>query len=224
MSVVSSLHSLHLHDFFFIISPSSTDSARREPQQNLAAARLKWLRDFPSRAPSESAQPSQFAADQKKIAFNFNRPPDAAATIPVTLYHPVFGQFQEDCQAYMPTKDDHEFVRNFAFSMSQLYDKEDERASRARDEIESYGLAFRAAKIKAYTTDGDLRFNGLSYAILKVKNELGVGGADPLIQAAWYYTAFVREKIRDHPGSCFPCLLIYIAGAFPIIFISTMYI
>jgi hypothetical protein len=147
-------------------------------------------------------------------AFYFNRPPSTAATIPITLYHPLFGQFQDDCDMYIPTKEDHEFVLKFSRSMSDFYDSEEKRAERARTDLGTYDLDFIAGKITGYTTDGDLRWKELCYALLELKWEIGSTGAEPLLQAGWYYTAFMREKLRGNASSTLPCFILYLAGEF----------
>jgi len=68
-----------------------------------------------------------------------------------------------------------------------------------------------ASKIHAYTTDGDIRYNGFCFAILEYKSEIGTTGAEPLFQAGWYYTEFMRKKLDVH--SRLPCFILYAFGA-----------
>jgi len=183
---------------------------------SVAQGRKEWAAKFPQKAPSEKGRPKKFSADQQKAmpAFCFNRPPSAAETIPITLYNEILGQFQEDCELYKPTKEDHDFALKFSISMSDFYDDEKGRAKKARKDFESYGLDFLAAQIEGYTTDGDLRFKGYCLAIMEVKPELCIGNADPLFEVAWYYVAFTREQLQGNLGSHLPCILLYISGEY----------
>ena len=183
---------------------------------SLATARQDWVKRNPSRPPSEQGKPKQFAAEQSKTipTFYFDRPPNTAATTPITLYNSIFAQFQEDCESYSSTNEDHAFVRKISLSMSKFYDNEKGRAAQARDDLATYDLDFLATEISNYTTDGDLRWKGFCYAVLEYKPELGSGGADPLFQAAWYYVAFVRKLFETCRFECshLPCFIFYAIG------------
>jgi hypothetical protein len=179
-------------------------------------ARVDWTQRFPSKPPSEAGKHKTFAADQSKSprAFHFERPPEASPTIPITLRHPIFGQFQEDCETYTPTKADHDFVLQFSRDMSKFYDKEHQRAERARELLDEYGIPVKTDSIGSYTTDGDMRWRQFVYVLLEYKLELCSGGAEPLFQAAWYYADIMRRKLNDHPNIQLPCLLLYAFGKF----------
>ena len=62
-----------------------------------------------------------------------------------------------------------------------------------------------------YTTDGDLRYRDMCYALLELKWEMGTLGAEPLFQAGWYYTASMREALSNLLSNL-PCFIIYIVG------------
>src|SRR6202022_4234063 len=98
----------------------------------------------------------------------------AAGSIPITLLHPVFGQFQDDCDQYTPTKEDHDFVLKFWYTMSKFYPTEDDRAAEIRKALRVYGLDFGAEKVGGtrYSTDGVMRWLELAYAILEFKAEI----------------------------------------------------
>ena len=176
--------------------------------------RKDWSAKFPRRAPSEKGKPKSFATDQRKSppAFYFNRPPATAATIPITLYNAIFAQFQDDCETYAPTKEDHDFALKFSTSMSGFYDEEKGRAKEARKLFGEYGLDFLDAGIDGYHTDGDLRLKEFCVSILEVKPELVLGTADPLFQGGWYYVAFTRPQLQANLTSHLPCFLIYLCG------------
>ncbi|KAF8315288.1 uncharacterized protein EI90DRAFT_3293971 [Cantharellus anzutake] len=92
--------------------------------------RAEWASKFAQKAPSEKGKPKNFAADQRRNppAFCFNRPPSTAATIPITLHNPIFGQFQDDCKTYIPTKADHDL--KLSSSMSEFCDAEKGRVEK----------------------------------------------------------------------------------------------
>jgi Crinkler effector protein N-terminal domain len=180
----------------------------------VAKGREEWATNFPQKAPSDKGKPKSFASDQRRPvpAFRFNRPPTTDATIPITLYNPIFGQFQDDCKTYIPTKEDHDFALKLSLSMSNFYNAEKGRAEKARDDFGEYGLNFLATQIDGYTTDGDLRWEKFCLALIEMKPELCFGNAEPLFQAAWYYVAFTRNQLQANLGSHLPCFILYAAG------------
>lgn len=68
---------------------------------------------------SRAAAPSRFrwlcgyGGPKPKPAILYNRPMDDT-TIPLTLYHPAFGQFVEDCDSFKPGSQEHAFARNLS--------------------------------------------------------------------------------------------------------------
>jgi hypothetical protein len=186
----------------------------------VAKGRAEWATKFPQKAPSNKGKPKNFMSDQRKAvpAFRFNRPPSTDATIPITLYHPIFGEFQEDCKMYIPTREDNDFALKLSLSMSDFYDDEKRRAKKAREEFGEYGLHFLAAEIDGYRTDGDLRWKKFCLALIEMKPELCLGNAEPLFEGAWYYVAFTRDQLQANLGSHLPCLILYAAGECTCIF------
>jgi hypothetical protein len=180
----------------------------------VAKGREFWATKFSPKAPSDKGKPNLFSFDQIKAvpAFRFNRPSYADATIPITLYNPIFGQFQDDCKTYTPTKEDHNFALKLSLSMSNFYESEKGRAEKARETFGEYGLKFLAAQIGDYRTDGDLRWNKFCLALIEMKPELCSGNAEPLFEAAWYYVAFTRDHLQANLSSHLPCFLLYAAG------------
>ena len=176
---------------------------------HVAKGREEWATKFPHGAPSQKGELENFVSDQRKAvpAFRFNRPQSADATIPITLYNHIFGQFQDDCKAYRPTKEDHDFALNLSHSMSNVDDSDSETAERARDDFREYGLHFLADEIDGYTT-GALRWKEFCLAFFKLCS----GGAEPLFEAAWSYVAFTRDKLQAHLDSHLPCFILYATG------------
>ena len=159
----------------YILFPFTTHSAPPLAckGEHISKGREEWATKFLQDAPSQNGKPETFASDQKKAmpAFRFHRPPLADATIPITLYNPIFGQFQDDCKTYRPTKEDRDFVFNLSISMSNFYeddsDMETGMAERARDDFGEYGLKFLVDEIDGYTTGGALRWNDFCLAFLR---------------------------------------------------------
>jgi hypothetical protein len=198
--------------------PSSQAVPSSSRQDSILQKRKDWISRAPDRPPSELGKPKEFASAQKDKLFYFGRPPKAAATIPITLYHDVFGQFQEDCRTYEPTEADHTFVRDFSTSMSKFYTLEVERADSALRKMRKYGLDFSAERIGKYITDGHMRWGDLCYALIEFKLEIGSTGAEPLFQAGWYYTNLAKttSALVKNLNSILPCFILYTAGSVPI--------
>lgn len=175
----------------------------------------EWLAMHPNKAPSTQGQAQEFfSAQSKEIpAFHFNRPPSAAPTIPIALYHPIFGQFKTDSTEDAPSAEDHEFVLTLSQAMSGFYDREDQRLETFRNILINYGFPYSGnRRIGAFTTNGDMRIEDYVYNVTEGKVEMASGKSEPLLQSGWYYTSCVRDLLKRHPGSTFPCLIIYLAG------------
>jgi hypothetical protein len=159
-------------------------------------------------------KPKTFARTQMKSppAFYFNRPPSAAATVPVTLYDKIFSTFQDECETYVPKWQDNAFVHEFALSMSSFYDNEELRAEQGRADLRSYGLDFEVSMIKGFATDGDIRCGDYGSSILEFKDGISSSEADPLFQSCWYYSAFTRDLLSINKHSTLPCLILYVFG------------
>jgi hypothetical protein len=95
--------------------------------------------------------------------------------------------------------------------MSGFYENEDKRKKQVLADFQDYDLNFIAAMIAGYTTDGDMRWRDMFYALLELKWEIGALGAEPLFQAGWYYTASMREALSNLLSNL-PCFIIYIVG------------
>src|SRR5262245_4986771 len=85
--------------------PSAFKTATDEVQQT----RQKQNQRATVKPPSTAGMPKEFNKLQhgpEGPVFAFYRPPTAAPKIPITLLHPVFGQFVDDCQNHTPMVDD----------------------------------------------------------------------------------------------------------------------
>jgi len=63
----------------------------------------------------------------------WSRPPAADATIPVTLLHPIFRQFVDDCENHQLIQPDNELVLELMAAMSEFFPDEKARAAELRD-------------------------------------------------------------------------------------------
>lgn len=186
------------------------------PADSVGRLRLQYLQSTKSKSPSSLGQPKEFARQQKDPAKTIycDRPPDATDTIPVTLLHPVFGQFLDDIDTYEPTSEDNSLALDLSKKMSNIYPDEDRRGTAIRDALYKMGITLVGTTIEAskYRTDGDLQHNRHRYVIAELKNEVGSLGAEPNAQALVYYLESTRNLAVQCAKSPLPCFLLYIFG------------
>jgi hypothetical protein len=184
-------------------------------------AREDFLKARPKRqSPSDGSHPLSYRKIQRegKTQIPCGRPRDPEEIIPVTLLHPVFGQFLDDCQTKMMTEDDNEFVGKLANAMSNLYDDEAERI-RAVDKL------FREAHVDFdiygkvpgtnYVMDANLSLEDPrlpSYVIAEFKNEAAASASEPYMQVVAYYLEATRAHAPRMSGFTFPCFLLVLFG------------
>ena len=178
--------------------------------------RSTFLNNSPHKAPSAGGQTADFSnrqhCDTQAIACN--RPSSATDVIPVTLLHPVFGEFIDDCENYEPHKTDHDFVLKLQTAMSHIYADEKSRAKAIRDIFELYGIYLRPTKIGNFETDGDMTSGRFVTLLAEFKNDVGWSGAKPYLQAALYYLEFTRKLAPKFSQSALPCLIMLVFGSF----------
>ena len=164
----------------------------------VAAERLLYLENNKPAAPSSEGLVGAFSRRQENSAkrIECNRPPSTAPTTPLTLLHPVFGEFLDTCNSGDVTAEDHDFALNLSRAMSSFYGNESARAKAIREIFKRYRLVFIRTKIghTNYETDGDISLNGLRYSLVEIKNEVCSPGPEPYAQAALYY----QEATREH--------------------------
>jgi len=87
---------------------------------NLREERRRFNTAFPGKALSSLGAPSEISQLQEKQnrKIMWSRPPAADATIPVTLLHPIFRQFADDCENHQPIQQDAELVLELMAAMS----------------------------------------------------------------------------------------------------------
>ena len=186
--------------------PPAADSVGRE--------RSRYLGQTKSMAPSAAAQPKEFAKRQGNpaTAIHCDRPRHATNTIPVTLLHPVFGEFLDDIQTHESTAEDNKLVVDFSEAMADVYEKEMSRGAKIREVLGDAGITLVGSVIEgtSYTTDGDMQHYPHRYVIAELKNEIGSKAAEPYAQAATYYLESTRKLAPHCPKSSLPCFLLYI--------------
>ena len=90
--------------------------------------------------------------------------PSWTSSTPVTLLHPIFGEFVDDCQNYKPTEVDNAFVLELSTEMSKIYDTEAECTKIFCDLLyHCYHIQLYTAEVprKSYRTDRHVSGQGL---------------------------------------------------------------
>ncbi|CAG8696441.1 9038_t:CDS:2, partial [Funneliformis caledonium] len=175
--------------------------------------------------PSTSACPRKWEKCNQNPLKIFNlRPPECSGP-PVSLFHPVFGQFLVDYRNYVlnvPAKR-YTQVLEFCNIVGQIYQNEGGRQNALRpfftslfDGIQPVSIATDNGSIDddVLLTDNKV-FGEKAVSILwEYKNEIGTGGKDPSIQGgcghAKYWAQLQTVKIRNN--SCCPSIILAIAG------------
>ncbi|KAF8836162.1 hypothetical protein BDN67DRAFT_998492 [Paxillus ammoniavirescens] len=182
----------------------------------IQAARNRFLKLCPQNKPSNVGQPSSSRTRQKNAAkyIPCGRPCDDDETIPVTLLHPVFGKFLDDCQTYKITAKDNVFIERMRQAMSTLHDDKSDQISKVDEALQSYGIHLNFSKIKktGHEMDGEMTINGHRYLIAEFKNEAGSLSAEPYCQAVSDYLESTRENAPKLSGSSLPCFVLAVFG------------
>ena len=190
---------------------------------NLCEERRRFDAAFPAKATSSQAAPSAFSNLQQnaKQKIVWSRPPAADATVPVTLLHPLFRKFVDDCENHHPISSDNDLVRELMAEMSIFFPDENKRAAKLREIMTKHGISLDTYTVTSkghhFLTDGAVVINGDPIAILEVKGEIGSAGAEPYAQVVLYYTHSTLRKAGFSKFN-FPALLITHFGQTPLSF------
>lgn len=100
--------SFETENLHIVVLPPFTPPKKRPLLSiELVPPRTRYCQEYAPKAPSSQGRALNFKRHQAKpdLMFYCNRPPptSASTTIPVTLLHPVFGQFTDDYATYQPT-------------------------------------------------------------------------------------------------------------------------
>lgn len=189
------------------------------PADDVGTLHQQFLEGSPRKPPSQSGQAKEFSkrqADPKQTIY-CNRPQNASATTPITLLHPIFGQFMDDCENHKPTVQDNMLVSELSTTISNFYADEDGRAQHIREIFAKHGgIHLVRTKIEGtkYETDGDISHCDFRFVIIEIKNEFGYSGAEPFLQAIRYYLESTRRHAAMMQGSVLPCLIVINCGLY----------
>lgn len=175
--------------------------------------------------PSRQAQTPTFEQTQRDDScfFGCNRPPNREPGISITLLHPVFGRFVNDCKNVTPVTKDYAAAYTLRRRMCEFHGDEAKRRSQLMDILNEYGIDAQPGSIGSTEcrTDGHIFTRSHPTLIIEVKNEIGWKGAEPTLEALAYYNIFCNEmKLWDDVSSCHPCFILCVAGKFPSSFCS----
>ena len=156
------------------------------PERLVADERLLYLKKNKPAAPSSEGVVGVFSRRQENSTkrIECNRPPSTAPTTPLTLLHPVFGEFLDTCNSGDVTAEDHDFALNLSRAMSSFCGNESARATKIRDIFKHYVFICTKIGRTNYETDGDISLIGHRYALMEIKNEVCSSGPEPYAQAA----------------------------------------
>jgi hypothetical protein len=203
-----------------------TPGVEEQVVDTIKALRVRNCAKVPNKALSVIGKPSTFHDYQDKLrVFHFERPFLAAAhDIPLTLLHPIFGKFVDDCEKHVPTREDNLLAHGLRYTMSKIFSDESERVHEFIEILRQQGIEARGSELYSEgttcRTDGDIQVNGFRFVIIEFKNEIGAGGSEPLLQGIWYYQRSVcgggemRMQVANYPNSLLPCLILYAFGSF----------
>ncbi|KAK2459588.1 hypothetical protein APHAL10511_008398 [Amanita phalloides] len=163
--------------------------------------------------PSTLAKPDVFARWQRgnaSCAWPYGR----EQPVPLSLLHPVFGQFIDESEMAVPTWKDYNMVAELRTKMCQFYDDEAKRRSEIYDIFNQYGIKPTVSVVddSCVAADGHIMHGHHPICILEIKN--GSAGAEPCFQALAYYDRTCKYRgIYEDESSCHPCFMISITGA-----------
>ena len=198
-----------------VIAGKHPPSSPHPEEPSLKRHRKDYFNRFPSGSPSSLGHPKEFSKIQEKSDTRVfcNRPRTATST-PITLLHPIFGQFVDNCNC-LPTPESASCALDLATQMCSFYPNEAARAAAFRALVyDRLGIKLYAAKVEGteFTTDGHASFGFHTYINTECKNEIGSTTSDPYLQSAIYYHYHAKHSVQIVQNSRFPCLHIYYFG------------
>ncbi|KAL7284419.1 hypothetical protein ACG7TL_001709 [Trametes sanguinea] len=184
------------------------------------------------KSPSTEAQLSQLRATQARTVVDaiYNGRPFELLGVPVTIYSSAFTNFlrvmQDDHLEFPP--EELKYIREYVRVSVAHHMNEATRVQRMADltniivghsilnVTDSYlsSGGFRPDGVVEARAKGSFEMFRILRCIVKVKNEIGEGGCDPIAQAERCYKAYYSsEELQEVRAiCCCPCLLIGIAG------------
>lgn len=207
------------------LTSSLVQSSELSITSPMLALRMDYTQRRPMMAPSALGQPATFAAQQTRHdepAFYFDRPPTAAGVIPVSLFHPIFAQFMDDCKDHVPVEEDTKLALEITSAMARIYPSEPLRMGEFRA-VTDNNLHMQVNSIEGtpFITNGDMRTNCFWYCLIEGKNEIGSTGAEPVFQAGGYDNELMVIASKGYPHARLPMLLLYLTGTLLLLTFST---
>jgi hypothetical protein len=178
--------------------------------------RFHFLEVRHAEAPSTGGQPKIFAEKQTTDAkILCSRPPGTSPPIPLTLLHPIFAKFVDDCEHSQPSRQINQFTLKLAESMSQFYADEKARTKELKLLFSDLGIDLQTIRITGtgYEMDAAL-IKGNKFLLVcgEIKNN-AANNVDPFLQAILYYLEQTREVAAIFPSSILPAMILICAGA-----------
>lgn len=165
--------------------------------------------------PSTGAQAGEMRRQQRSrnVDAIYNGRPISLSPTPITIYHPIFSQFARDASDDSAlTKEELETADNFISISSVFYVDEGERQEKLQNVLASLfrgcGVISRETTFPVGTSS--VKPNGHASTVcpnhgfaaafrlfMEMKNGVGEGGCDPLLQAECVYIALIsRDTVR----------------------------
>ena len=132
--------------------------------------------------------------------------------LPLSLLHPIFGEYVDDADNYVPTPDDVQFILAFVQAMANIYKVETARRQTLLTTFDDHKIPIKPTMIGEFTTDGDLSIGNYRFLIAEFKNEIGSTAAEPFFQAILYFLEATRKLATRHLNSVLPCIIVLIFG------------
>ncbi|CAB4495396.1 unnamed protein product [Rhizophagus irregularis] len=184
---------------------------------------IKEICEMP--CPSTSACPGNWVKCNKNPLKIYNlRPPECSGP-PVSLFHPVFGQFLIDYRNHSLSIPAERYmqVQDFCNRAGQIYKNEGFRQKALRpfftslfDGIQPISIVTNNGSIDddVLLTDNVVLGEKAVPILWEYKNEIGAGGKDPSIQGGCGYAKYWAQSqtIKIRNSSCCPSIILAIAG------------
>ena len=190
----------------------------QEPQPEINSL-LAALDALP--APSTYAQAKKLVEweDKSENPIQCHRPD--YSTMPISAKFGIFSQFLLDAENIEIGQSDVEFVHSMCISLARAFKNEDDRMAVVEPVISEWfldtGIEFVKEQYSKSPCDGGLYKAGMPLVLFEGKNELGLGGCCPYVQAAAVYGTYIKHKSRRRnydADAAYPCFIVYIAGPF----------
>ena len=198
--------------YLFSQEPGVVRAVAEAPMSE-SSRRRRFLEDRRAEAPSSGGQPKIFAERQATDAnILCSRPLETSPPIPLTLLHPIFAKFVEDCEHSQPSRRINQFTLRLAESMSRFYPDENARTKELKLLFSDLGIDFQTIRINGTGYEIDAALIKRNKFLLACAN-VAKNNVDPFLQAILYYLEQTREVAPAFPSSILPALILICAGA-----------